>query len=201
MPDDVDEAIRSLGEEIVRLRNELRVMRAKLEQTEATATRCAQGLDEFEESLAETATTLDAMSRAEPSRQEIASTDAVGDTEPPPGEIDMEILVEWVHVNVGEWAERRLPRTQGGAGTFCWCAEWWEHPEAVTRLWVLRRAWLEAVVSPGSAMAAYFRDFFDPTVRALSDANGPFHACTAEKHTVDRKFLPTYPARMGLTGT
>jgi hypothetical protein len=103
----------------------------------------------------------------------------------------MDVLFEWVETNIGNWAQRKLPRTPANA-TFCWCAQWFEHPEVITVFWALRRAWLEAVIQPGAAMAVYLRDYFYPLLRAVTDPTGPMHACTPEEH-VDSRFVPVYP--------
>ncbi len=76
-----------------------------------------------------------------------------------------------------------------------WCARWYEHPEAITRLWALRAQQLIAADEGASALSAYLRDHFDHHIGVLTGQTGPFHACLPEKHepasTAERRFLPT----------
>lgn len=60
-----------------------------------------------------------------------------------------------------------------------WCARWAEHCEARERLTALFVAWREAQQS--GRMLTWFRDA-DAQLAALSDAAGPFAACTPERH-------------------
>ena len=198
----------SLSEALVDVRTQNRSLATKIERVDATAARSAQGLDEFESALGllaerlATATTGDgAAGVAGNGTTAVAggsTTPMAADGEVDP--IEMDILLEWVTANIGEWAQRRLPRstTSTANGAICWCSEWYEHPEAVTILWSLRRAWLEAVVQPGAAMAVYFRDFFYPLFRTLTDPAGPFYACTPDNHDPEAKFVPVVPASFRL---
>lgn len=199
----------AMAAEIVELRAQIRLLSTKLERVDATTSRNAQGLDELEDSVAETARQLAAAVGGNPDPNEAATVGAptaAGPGAPSPAgggaapavaapqdPLDMAVLVDWVHRNVGEWAQRKLPLTAAGQGGFIWCAQWYEHPEAITILWLLRRSWLEAVTQPGAAMFVYYRDFYYPALRVLSEDNGPFHACNKEKHH-DSEFVPTYPS-------
>ncbi|WP_280343818.1 MULTISPECIES: DUF4913 domain-containing protein [Nocardia] len=208
-PDERVEELRnqvaSLSEALVEMRNQHRLLSTKVERVDATAARSSQGLDEFETALGVLADRLASASPGEASGTAAPSDagDGAGGTAPAaipagadPDQIDMDVLLEWVIANIGEWAQRKLPRstTSSANGAICWCSEWYEHPEAVTVLWSLRRSWLEAVVQPGAAMAVYFRDFFYPLLRNLTDPAGPFYACTPDKHDPEAKFVPVVPA-------
>jgi hypothetical protein len=107
-----------------------------------------------------------------------------------PDRMDIDVLAEWVEANIGRWAQRKLARHPGQAG-FVWCAHWRKHPEAITLLWALRRAWLDRVTQPGPAMLEYFLHYFYPALNALADPLGPFHACAANQHTNSPTLLPT----------
>ncbi|WP_280404424.1 DUF4913 domain-containing protein [Nocardia brasiliensis] len=194
----------SLSEALVELRTQNRLLSTKVERVDATAARSAQGLDEFETALGILADRMAATTPADPASGAAAGPAGAGGAAaagaapagPDPDPIDMDVLLEWVIANIGEWTQRKLPRsaTSTANGAICWCSEWYEHPEAVTVLWSLRRAWLEAVVQPGAAMAVYFRDFFYPLFNTLNSPNGPFYACTPESHDPEAKFVPVVPA-------
>lgn len=196
------EQLAMLSEAIVEMRTQNRLLSMKVERVDATAARSAQGLDEFETALGVLADRMTAsappntVTVASPSTAETAATPATTLPDSATDQIDMEVLLDWVITNVGTWAQRKLPRsaTSTANGAICWCSQWYEHPEAVTVLWSLRRAWLEAVVQPGAAMAVYFRDFFYPLLNTLTNPAGPFYACTPDNHDLDAKFVPVIPA-------
>jgi hypothetical protein len=80
---------------------------------------------------------------------------------------------------VDAWLLPRLERqlaSGGGAGIY-WCPRWREHPEAHTRLETLRDAWIEARVGTGGAMAAWWIERVDPTLRTVTSSDGPFARC------------------------
>lgn len=191
-----------LSEALVEMRNQNRVLSTKVERIDATAARSAQGLDQFETALGVLADRLAENMRTATVAEMSPSTPepSTAATATPAGagvdQIDMEVLLDWVIANIGEWAQRKLPRsaTSTANGAICWCSQWYEHPEAVSVLWALRRAWLDAVVQPGAAMATYFRDYFYPLLNTLSNPAGPFYACTPEIHDPDAKFIPVVPS-------
>ncbi|GGK62992.1 DUF4913 domain-containing protein [Nocardia camponoti] len=192
----------TLSEALVEMRNQNRLLSTKIERVDATAARSAQGLDQFETALGVLAdrmaenTGAATVTDTSPNTPEPSATAATAPGGRGVDQIDMEVLLDWVIANIGEWAQRKLPRsaTSTANGAICWCSQWYEHPEAVTVLWSLRRAWLEAVVQPGAAMATYFRDYFYPLFGTLSNSAGPFYACTPETHDPDAKFIPVVPA-------
>lgn len=69
----------------------------------------------------------------------------------------------------------------GRSTTFTWCTQWWRHREAVSRLTALWRAWKHLRLDPATGMAVWWRDYADPTMRALFEEKGPFHGCTPRK--------------------
>ncbi|GGK68805.1 DUF4913 domain-containing protein [Nocardia camponoti] len=191
------EQVRALSEEVFNLRKEGRVLSTTVERVAGTAARSAQGLDEFEASLSEISARLAADVAAAPGPSNAGPTPAEQAAPPAPAaaeidELDMKVLMEWVIEHIGNWAQRKLARTSGSATGWLWCSYWYEHPEAVTILWLLRRAWLEAVSQPGAALFVYFRDCYYPALRLIGDPTGPFHGCTHEEHK-DSPFVPVYP--------
>ncbi|GAA4147552.1 DUF4913 domain-containing protein [Actinomadura keratinilytica] len=76
-----------------------------------------------------------------------------------------------------------------------WCPEWWRHPEALTRLEALHRAFEELVTSPKatpSGHARWITDYVDPTLEQLRSPTGPFIRCTTDpdypKHNAPQAF-------------
>jgi len=68
---------------------------------------------------------------------------------------------------------RRNLETGGRA----WCASWQEHPEAVSRLTGLWRAYEHLHEQKGTALSVFWRDHADPCMDRLLDEQGPFSKC------------------------
>lgn len=92
---------------------------------------------------------------------------------------------------------RKIPVAGRGIG-LTWCAQWWRHPEAVSRLTALWRAWEYLRLEPTTGMAVWWRDYADPTMRALFDPNGSFEGCTPEEHQPKVVPLPVIAPPNGL---
>lgn len=86
----------------------------------------------------------------------------------------------------------------GRSTTFTWCAQWWRHDEAVSRLTGLWRAWENLRTDPTTGLAVWWRDYADTTMRVLFDEKGPFHGCTPRTHTPKGIPLPLNPPPDGL---
>lgn len=65
-----------------------------------------------------------------------------------------------------------------------WCSQWWDHPEAVSRLEALWKAFEVLRRDPGTGAATWWRDYADPTMAALSDAAGTFAKCSDTSHAL-----------------
>jgi hypothetical protein len=63
-----------------------------------------------------------------------------------------------------------------------WCAAWWDHAEAISRLEGLWRTWEVARLEPLAGIATWYRDYLDPQLAVLLSPTGPFHGCTADRH-------------------
>lgn len=118
-----------------------------------------------------------------------------------PGEGEREL----VYSNVAEFVTdhlayqyRRDIDLAGRATTFTWCAQWWRHEEAVSRLTGLWRAWEILRTDPTTGLAVWWRDYADPTMRILFDERGPFHGCTSKAHAPKAIPLPLDPPPAGL---
>lgn len=93
----------------------------------------------------------------------------------------------------------RRPVDPSGRGTeWQWCASWWRHREAVSRLTALWRAWEALRLNPTVGMALWWRDYADPTMAVLFSPSGPFYGCTPRLHQPGSDPLPVLPAPPGL---
>ncbi len=63
-----------------------------------------------------------------------------------------------------------------------WCARWWDHAEAISRLEALWRSWEAHRLDPLRGMAIWYRDFLDHQLAVLTAAAGPFAQCTPDRH-------------------
>lgn len=112
---------------------------------------------------------------------------------------------ELFYANVEEFVtdllsqQYRRPVDPSGRGTqWQWCASWWRHREAVSRLNALWRAWESLRLNPTVGMALWWRDYADPTMAALFSPSGPFYGCTPREHLPGSEPLPLTPAPEGL---
>lgn len=100
---------------------------------------------------------------------------------------------EPVFRNVGEFVIYRfLPMYCRPPGNVRWCAEWWRHAEAVSRLSALWHSWEVLRLEPGTGMALWYRDHLDPQLNILLSDAGPFGGCTPEQHHAPTP-LPSAP--------
>jgi hypothetical protein len=81
-------------------------------------------------------------------------------------------------------------------GEYRWCAEWWRHAEAITRLTALWHAWEAMRLQPGIGMAGWLRDHLDHQLPALLGRTGPFAMCSEDEH-IDPRAAITRPAPSG----
>lgn len=63
-----------------------------------------------------------------------------------------------------------------------WCARWWEHAEAISRLEALWRAWEVLRLDPGLGMATWYVQYLDPQLAVLCSNRGPFSRCKPDQH-------------------
>lgn len=81
---------------------------------------------------------------------------------------------------------------------FTWCSSWWAHAEAVNRLNGLWRAWEALRLDETTGMADWWKDYADPTMRALFYSKGTFQGCTVKNHAPSNEPLPVAAAPQGL---
>jgi hypothetical protein len=93
-------------------------------------------------------------------------------------------MPEPVYPAVEEWVTSYfLPmfrRTLGGE--YRWCAQWWQHAEAISRLTSLWHAWESLRLQPGTGIATWYRDHLDQQLPVLMGARGPFYQCSETTH-------------------
>ena len=91
---------------------------------------------------------------------------------------------EPVYTQLEDWLiDYFLPmfrRTLGGE--YRWCAQWWQHGEAISRLTSLWHAWEVLRLQPGTGIAAWYRDHLDHQLPILMGARGPFYQCSETAH-------------------
>lgn len=101
-----------------------------------------------------------------------------------------------------EWYEdffKHVYRRNFSASHLTWCDQWWRHPEAVSRLDALWRAWEHLRLEPGLGMSVWWRDHVDPHMAALTSPDGCLKGCqpTAEPepgvHNPRVTLLPSAP--------
>lgn len=66
-----------------------------------------------------------------------------------------------------------------------WCPRWFEHPEAVSRLEAVWRAWESAGDDPAAGVSNWYRDHADYHMAVLLDPAGPFEGCSVRGHKPD----------------
>jgi Domain of unknown function (DUF4913) len=96
---------------------------------------------------------------------------------------------EPVYLELEDWVtDHFLPmfrRTLGGE--YRWCAQWWKHDEAVSRLQALWHAWEVLRLKPGTGIGVWYREHLDHQLPILMGARGPFYQCSETAHRESRE--------------
>ena len=71
-------------------------------------------------------------------------------------------------------------RTLGGE--YRWCAQWWQHAEAISRLSALWQAWEVHRLQPGTGISLWYREHLDHHLPILMGPRGPFYQCSEDTH-------------------
>ena len=94
-----------------------------------------------------------------------------------------------MYYELGDWVtDHFLPifrRTLGGE--YRWCAQWWKHDEAVSRLKSLWHSWEVLRLQPGTGIGVWYRDHLDHQLPILMGARGPFYQCSETAHREPRE--------------
>ncbi|QKG20090.1 DUF4913 domain-containing protein [Actinomadura verrucosospora] len=85
-------------------------------------------------------------------------------------------LSSWVSTHFVPMYRRTL------GGEFRWCAQWWHHGEAISRLTALWYAWEAMRLQGATGMALWYRDHLDHQLPVLLGPRGPFYQCTENEH-------------------
>lgn len=108
------------------------------------------------------------------------------DSGSPAEQAELAQLAHWVHtILVPNYVTEISPAQP-------WCAQWWEHPQAVARLHALWMAWLELSVPEAgfTGPSVWHRDHLDDAFSRLRSQEGPFLRCMigsdSEEHFASR---------------
>lgn len=108
------------------------------------------------------------------------------DKQPPP------LVYTTLNDFVTDYLAPLLQRKLGGGQI--WCPYWWRHPEALSRLSAVWRAWEHLQHEPALGMSQWWLYHCDPHMRALMNPDtGPFAGCSEDRHN-PRPGLPLKPA-------
>lgn len=109
------------------------------------------------------------------------------DTEP---EMVYDNFVDWMNGFMLGHYRRHIER-----GGMKWCANIWEHAEAVSRIEATWLAWEHMRHQGPTGPAVWWRDYFDPMMHELTSQTGPFHACnySSNEHTVPERWTILKP--------
>lgn len=106
-----------------------------------------------------------------PGRDNAASGQTAGGPEPAP-ELYYPCLDDWFQDYFASAYRRSFLGPQHR-----WCAQWWRHPEAVSRLDAMWRAWEHLRLDPALGMSTWWREHADPHMAALTHPDGTFKSC------------------------
>lgn len=108
--------------------------------------------------------------------------------------VTMHDVNDWVKTWLGTIVERRVSNTKR------WCPQWFQHPEAVSRLWTCYMGFRQ-VQDSGNALdfSNWQLDHLDRHITYLMSADGPFAGCSPHRHSHPRQ-LPIAEPAPGLWG-
>jgi hypothetical protein len=145
-----------------------------------------RGLHEGNREMAELRRELDGVNRELAQlRQELRAATGNGTngtpqypSRPRPTLYDLE---DWIVNFMQRTLERRASNTKR------WCAQWHKHPEVISRFWALYHAYLQ-IEDEGDAiqMSIWYVDHLDRHLETITSADGPFAACSIDRHTPHR---------------
>lgn len=69
-----------------------------------------------------------------------------------------------------------------------WCRQWFLHPEAVSRVEALWRAWEHLRRDGQTGMSVWWKDHADVHMAVLLNQKGPFHRCDPDRHRTPEPF-------------
>lgn len=119
-----------------------------------------------------------AVRRLQRCRDATVAAAAVPEPPPPEEEYSDRIVPDRTpqYTNAADWIEQYLVRMWRRQNVQ-WCAKWFLHGEAISRLEALWRSWEFMRYEGPTAMAIWWRDYADYHLRELTAKTGPFEFC------------------------
>ena len=116
----------------------------------------------------------------------------------PPPAADGDEPPDPLYASVQDWVTAHfLPMYRRPiGGEYRWCAQWWRHAEAITRLTALWQSWEAMRLQPGTGTASWLRDHLDHQLPILLGRSGPFAQCSPDEH-VEPRITPADPPPPG----
>jgi len=108
----------------------------------------------------------------------------------PPGLTEQELInnfVDWVEAFIHD-----IEAVTDDENTRYWCPQWWNHPEAVTRLRALYEEYVRA--EGENTLSGWFVYHWDAHAKTLFSSTGPFELCREGHHFFNRQ--ETYTPRL-----
>jgi hypothetical protein len=87
---------------------------------------------------------------------------------------------DWVVNVMQDTLERRATNSRR------WCPEWYKHPEVLTRFRLLYQTYREVEGLDAISYSMWFIDHLDRHLDAICSPDGPFAACSPERHAPHR---------------
>lgn len=73
------------------------------------------------------------------------------------------------------------------SNTLRWCPMWWDHPEVVSRLWVLCLGWKQAMSTSALDFSDWMISHLDVHWNQIIRCDGPFAGCSLQRHSPPAK--------------
>jgi hypothetical protein len=115
----------------------------------------------------------------------------------PPPKRKFNDVTEWVEGWLMPNIERRISNTKR------WCGLWHEHREVVHRFNILWRSWEQVVADKDPLLLSdWYTDHLDKHLTAIFSSDGPFAACSPDRHSPRRRLdgRPPEPVTLDLLG-
>ncbi len=110
-----------------------------------------------------------------------AETGASGGDEP--AALVYDSAEEFLHQHLLPLYNRPLDSRNGK-----WCAQWFLHAEAVSRVDALWRAWEHLRLDASTGLSVWWKDHADVHMAVLLSQKGPFYACSSTRHNAPEPF-------------
>jgi hypothetical protein len=125
---------------------------------------------------------------------ETPNADDATDAAPEAPELFYGSVEQFVNEKLAHQFKRRVTARSGGN---IWARDWWNFPEAVSRLEALWRAWEHLRLDPALGMSVWWRDHADHHMNILFSEHGPFAGADTLGENKAGEPLPCDPAPEG----